>query len=159
MNANVSQLIEQLKSTDAAAQRAAVAALVTLGPESVPGLIASLSDMDPMARVLASDALGQLGPRARAAIPALRKARTDPYLPVRLRAGKALKRIRWLRTALVRVGATPWPPPATMATSCCGKRTPAPGWLTWNGRRGPRRRSPSPPTARRWPGRIPTTGG
>jgi HEAT repeat protein len=63
--------------------------------DAIPALTDALDhDEEPYVRGMAAVALGELGPAARAAIPALRRARTDdPSEAVRTDADRALHRI------------------------------------------------------------------
>jgi len=60
---------------------------------TVSSLVETLSDPQPDVRASAATALGQLGPDARAAVPALREALSDSRPLVRMLAEDALRRI------------------------------------------------------------------
>jgi HEAT repeat protein len=64
------------------------------GPEDVPPLIASLRGGHGWARREAAEELGQIGPAARDAVPAIRELRQDPDGRVRVSATLALAKIR-----------------------------------------------------------------
>jgi HEAT repeat protein len=72
---------------------AAVHALLRVGKEAVKPLIARLSDDNLQARCNAAWVLGEIGPPAREALPALRKLLGDRELLARVRAVYALARI------------------------------------------------------------------
>ena len=72
---------------------AAVDALVQIGPVAVPALIKALRESKPAVRQAASEALGRLGPAAKAAVPALSEALKDSDFFVRAAAAFALWRI------------------------------------------------------------------
>jgi HEAT repeat protein len=68
--------------------------LVRLGPLAAPAesaLISALEAHDSEARLLACRALASLGPAATAAVPALTRARSDPYYDVAAEAAAALR--------------------------------------------------------------------
>ena len=62
-------------------------------PSEVNSLIEKLKDPDEEVRQNAAKALGEIGPEAKAAIPALREALKDDYKAVRKAAEDALKEI------------------------------------------------------------------
>jgi HEAT repeat protein len=68
--------------------------LPQLGPEAVKVLIPLAKKGDTSTRCRAIDALGEMGPAAKAAIPALREAMKDVSKPVRIAAGRALTKVR-----------------------------------------------------------------
>jgi HEAT repeat protein len=68
-------LIRVLGDRDSCAGLLAVLALASLGEEAVQPLTGALKEEDVVVRQLAASALGRIGPRARAALPALKKAR------------------------------------------------------------------------------------
>jgi HEAT repeat protein/lysophospholipase L1-like esterase len=86
-------LARALDAAEPEVRREALAALRTLGPaaESVPALLRALHD--PALRWRVPDVLGELGPAAREAVPALTEALADANAAVRWRAAKALGRI------------------------------------------------------------------
>jgi HEAT repeat protein len=72
----------------------AVDTLARIGPEAVPQLIAALQNKEELfARCHAAEVLGLIGPRAKAAIPALQAALQDEYDSVRSTAATALRKI------------------------------------------------------------------
>jgi len=84
-------LIEDLRSPDAAAVDRAVRQLVEMGEPAVPALIDALKDPEVRVRNAAASALWGLGPKARNAVPTLAEALADGN--VRLWAAKALAKI------------------------------------------------------------------
>jgi HEAT repeat protein len=91
--ADVSQLLKQLKSTDADNRRSAAKALGQLGADSkaaVPALTAALKDRDVFVRRFAAQSLGAIGTEARSAIPALKQSLNDPRMEVQTAAADAL---------------------------------------------------------------------
>jgi HEAT repeat protein len=88
----VPALLKAFKSADAATHGPATAVLVRIGEPSVRGLAEALQDKAVETRRRAVLALGVLGPKAKAAAPALKKALDDADLEVRIGAGVALKR-------------------------------------------------------------------
>lgn len=82
--------VRQLRGADAAARREAVQALGAIGVESVPALVAALNDASADIRTAAADALGRVGPEAKAALPALTATLKDPEKAVRQHAAFAL---------------------------------------------------------------------
>ena len=90
-----------LKSADRNLALASAWALVHIRPgsadvaaETLPVLMAGLADRLPLARRGAAEALGNLGPLAKEAVPALRKAVRDEDQDVRRAAVEALRSIR-----------------------------------------------------------------
>lgn len=87
-------LVAQLKSTDPEARGKASLAIVRLGEPAVPGLIEMLKSEDPQHRVTAASTLFGMGPKARAAVPALAEALSnDPSSDMRVSAAMALESI------------------------------------------------------------------
>jgi hypothetical protein len=86
-----------LKDGDAAVRNAAAHAVLQVGPQpasEIAGLIASLKDDLDVVRFNAAIALGDLGPEAREAVPALTHAHLrDPDAAVRVEAAVALWKI------------------------------------------------------------------
>ena len=87
----ISQWVEVLKHEGNSARRAAIA-LGKIGPDAVPALIEALKDKDKEVHRLAVYALGQIGPAAKDAVPAL-KALSETEPSVRRSVAKALKQI------------------------------------------------------------------
>ncbi|MBI3465491.1 MAG: HEAT repeat domain-containing protein [Planctomycetes bacterium] len=90
------QLVEALKSSDAAAREKAAMALGDLGPKAaaaVAELTARLKDESPAVRAHAAFALGQIGAGANSAVPALGAAVKDSEPAVRRAAIGALRSI------------------------------------------------------------------
>jgi HEAT repeat protein len=82
-----------LKDDDVKVRRGAVAALRYLGDAAVPVLSQALQDKDWVVRATACRLLGTLGPRARAATPALRALLRDENTVVKEEAADALEKI------------------------------------------------------------------
>src|SRR5699024_2971357 len=89
--------VEQLRAADAAKRRAGAKKLVDYctqmnagAADLVPALTDALKDSDNTVRGLAADALGEIGPDAKAALPMLLKMLTDANASVRARAAFAL---------------------------------------------------------------------
>jgi HEAT repeat protein len=96
----VPALARAILDGDAEARMAVMYALVSIGPkntaEAIPNLIKSLSvEVAPDARLrrTAAEALGKLGPAARSALPALRRALGDDDSEVRVNASDAILNI------------------------------------------------------------------
>jgi HEAT repeat protein len=94
----VGPLNRRLKDANAEVRIAAALALARIEPEkqastAVAALMGELKGPDVLQRVLAADALGEIGPGARDATAALRKAADDPEAEVRQAATDALKRV------------------------------------------------------------------
>jgi len=93
-------LTDLLKSSDWKLALTSAWALVRICPpakvseETLPVLTAGLGADLPLARRGAAEALGRLGPLAKAAIPALQKATNDPDAAVRSAAEKAIQSIQ-----------------------------------------------------------------
>lgn len=89
-------LRQALDDRDEGVRQTAAEALVKLGVpgRAVPVLIASLEDKHWCNRRWAAKILGDVGPPAKAAIPALRKALKDEHAEVREAATEALKKIQ-----------------------------------------------------------------
>jgi HEAT repeat protein len=84
------------RNPDASQRRLAAYHLLVMGdsgPAFVTALIGSLTNSQPGDRATVCTFLGQIGPPAAAAIPALRKALHDPEPEVRRRAEVALSKI------------------------------------------------------------------
>ena len=135
------QLVEGLKSADAAGRERAAMALGDLGPAAaaaVPELTARLKDEAPLVRAHAAIALGKVGPAASSAVPSLAAAAKDPDPAVRrAHSGRSPAR---RRARPSRVGTSPglarlagfrpghprrtlWPRPAARARPV-GRRAP-----------------------------------
>jgi hypothetical protein len=80
--------------TDKDCQRYAAKALGRFGKAAVPHLLKVLEGKDAVARMWAVRALGQIGPDAQEAIPALVRARSDPSVSVRDAVKVALEKIK-----------------------------------------------------------------
>lgn len=90
----VEEWLKQLRHPDLAMKEQALNALVHLGEKSVPGLIKELEKpADPRSRVLAIKGLGRIGPKARAAVPTLKKMLDDHDPDIRYTCERALERI------------------------------------------------------------------
>ncbi len=73
---DVAAKIEQLKSPDVNMRVQAVTDLAAAGPKAAPAvqaLIGTLKDSDPLVQRLSAYALGEIGPAAKEAIPALKE--------------------------------------------------------------------------------------
>ena len=68
-------------------------ALAGIGPAAVPALAAGLNGDMPWLRTCVAYELASMGPDAKAALPALRKALKDEYEEVREAAGEAIRKI------------------------------------------------------------------
>ncbi len=86
-------LIDDLRSPDAAAVDRAVRQLVEMGEPAVPALIEALKDPEARVRNAAASALWSLGPKARSAVPTLAAALADSDDGVRLGAVMALESV------------------------------------------------------------------
>jgi len=86
-------LIDDLRSPDAAAVDRAVRQLVEMGEPAVPALIEALKDPEARVRNAAASALWGLGPKARSAVPTLAAALADSDDGVRLGAVMALESV------------------------------------------------------------------
>lgn len=82
-----------LKNEDSLVVSRAGTALAIIGEPAMDTLIAWLTDPDIFARLTAIDALGDIGPSAKAATPNLTAALKDPHPLVREEAAYALKKI------------------------------------------------------------------
>ena len=82
-----------LEDPDPEARRLVIEALAGMGPEAVNPLIAALKDKSPAVRRATARALGNVGEDARAALPALEAAVSDPDESVRDAGFKAQRRI------------------------------------------------------------------
>ena len=86
-------LVEDLRSPDAAAVDRAVRQLVEMGEPAVPALVLALKDPEARVRNAAASALWGLGPKARDAVPTLAEALADGDDGVRLGVVMALESI------------------------------------------------------------------
>ena len=68
--------------------------LADLGPEGIPPLLERVESANPDIRVIAIQYLGDMGPQAVAALPALEKAKDDPDLRIAAIARWAARKIR-----------------------------------------------------------------
>jgi HEAT repeat protein len=98
--AAVPELKKLLEVEDKVVQLTAVWALLQIGPKTealaqiaLPLLTDALSNEQDFVRVEAAIALGELGPAATDAIPALKQASLDPFRAVRVASEEALKKI------------------------------------------------------------------
>jgi HEAT repeat protein len=93
--AAVPHLIETLKDADQSVRGEAVTALGKIGAEPgvVQALIGMLHDSDPHIRRASAESLGNLGPAARAAIPALEALRHGAYEFVDRAVAEAIENI------------------------------------------------------------------
>jgi HEAT repeat protein len=91
--AAVPALMDLLGVPDANVHGRAAHALAQIGPDALLPLIAALSDPAPAKRKAATWALGEIGPRASAAIPELRRLTSDPNPLVVMGAKDALSRV------------------------------------------------------------------
>ena len=73
--------------------RSSMAALVKLGPKAVPALITAMEDEKYAGRDLALEALGEIGPAAKQALPAIQKLLMTDELPALCRAVEVKWRI------------------------------------------------------------------
>jgi HEAT repeat protein len=94
----VPALVRRLKDEEGDVRVAAALALLKIAPEqqapsSLAALLAELKNPDLLIRILAADALGGLGTRARDAVPALTNVLRDPEPEVRQAGKDALKKI------------------------------------------------------------------
>ena len=89
----IAPLIAALADSDEVVRDAAGAALTAFGKEAVEPLTDALKHKEPTVRRGAADALGEVGPPAKAAVPALRDALLDQDADVRKAVAEALKRI------------------------------------------------------------------
>jgi len=94
----VPALVKRLKDEDGDVRVAAAVALVRIAPDqhadlAVSAIVAELKNPDLLVRILAADALGELGSRARSAIPALGSALKDPEPEVRQAAKDAQSKV------------------------------------------------------------------
>jgi HEAT repeat protein len=91
------ELLEQLRSPDAASRLHAVQALAdrhAKGSAAVAALAEALRDVDPFVRRDAARALGHVGTAAESAVPALHVAARDQNPQVRKAVSEALRKIR-----------------------------------------------------------------
>jgi hypothetical protein len=68
-------------------------ALAGIGPVGVTAIIGVLDDPNPEIRIAAITVLGQMGPEARGAVPAIRRFLDDGVQDVRIAAGNAIAKI------------------------------------------------------------------
>jgi hypothetical protein len=92
-DAVIPALIEVLRDNDQDTRQYAAMALAAMGSRAVEPLIGALKDKSRERRAAAAYALGQIGPPARAAIPALVQTLKDDSPTVRRQAAYALSRI------------------------------------------------------------------
>ena len=92
--AAVPVLLEGLDDPDDQVREGIVFALRMTGPGAVPALIVACQDKDAHMRAAAAELLGQIGPKAEAAIPALKERLQDGDAGVRQAATYALKAIK-----------------------------------------------------------------
>ena len=88
----VTLLIEILGDKDRSVVRNAIGALENLGEKAVPALISAVETQRPSIQTRAIDILGEIGPKAKAAIPTLKIALQNPA--TKDAAGEALKKIQ-----------------------------------------------------------------
>lgn len=93
--ADIPKHIEDFKdeSENGLVQARAMYALVKIGAPAVPKLIEALDSDDINVRLMALNTLGLIGPDAKDAIPAIRKALEDPDASVQNRAKDALEKL------------------------------------------------------------------
>ena len=93
--ADIPKHIEDFKdeSENGLVQARAMNALVKIGAPAVPPLIEALNTDDVNVRLMAINTLGLIGPDARDAISAIKKALEDPDVNVHNRAKAALEQI------------------------------------------------------------------
>jgi hypothetical protein len=101
----VPALVDLLK--DETIRFAAIEALAKLGPREVPSLVNALRDPNPLVRLGAVEALGQIGPDAREAYPAIHPLLNDADRRVRESASKALENISQSSSVASTMG-RPW---------------------------------------------------
>ncbi len=101
----VPYLVTATADNDSRVRDVALAALRDLGllPSAVPGLIRQLGTLASLDRESAAHALGQVGPQAASAIPALREAFRDDDPSVRIEAALALWLVSGESQSAVRV--------------------------------------------------------
>jgi HEAT repeat protein len=90
---SVSYWLGMLGDQDEKYRREAVVALRCIGLPAVPGLIRLFKDGHSHQRYWAVRALGQVGPKAKAALPVIRIALKDPSEEVRRAAATSLEQI------------------------------------------------------------------
>lgn len=83
----------QDNSENGMVQARAMYALVKIGAPAVPPLIKALDSDNVDTRLMAVNTLGLLGPKAKEAIPALKKKLADPDSSVQARAKDAIQKI------------------------------------------------------------------
>jgi len=88
------QTIRETRNRDRKLLLACNGALLAMGQEIVPSMIALLRDDDWEMRRGSAWILGRLGPDAREAVPALTRAIQDPHPAVRRKAAESLKKIQ-----------------------------------------------------------------
>lgn len=86
-------LCEALRDPDPVIRGRAGQALCRIGAPAVPSLVAALGEQDVEVRRATASILGRIGPAAREALPALRRALQDPDAEVRLMAKEAQRKI------------------------------------------------------------------
>ena len=87
-----SVLVKMVQSTNPAVARVAAHDLIVAGGEAVPTLVKALQEGNAAVRLLAAQVLGEIGPAAQEAVPALEAALPDPSLHPAVDA--ALRKIR-----------------------------------------------------------------
>jgi HEAT repeat protein len=87
-----SVLVKMLQSTNADVAHGAAHDLIMCGAAAVPALMKALQEGNPSVRVYAAQILGEIGPAAKDAVPALEATLPDPSL--RAQAETALQKIR-----------------------------------------------------------------
>ncbi|GGR71024.1 hypothetical protein GCM10010269_07230 [Streptomyces humidus] len=86
------RLLRSLHGPRTVPPRVVTAALTSLGPEALPGVVAGLRDPSPLVRAVAVEVLGTTGAIARTP-EIVRALREDPDTEVRIRAARALGRL------------------------------------------------------------------
>ena len=94
------QTIRETRNRDRRALFACNKALLAMGKETVPSMVALLKDDDWEMRRGSAWMLGKLGPEAQDAVPALAEALNDTNAAVRMSAQEALKMIKGERGEL-----------------------------------------------------------
>jgi HEAT repeat protein len=84
-------LLQGLRSDEESKRGEAVDALIGMGEEALPTLIAALGDEKTSVREIAAYLIGSLGSKGAPAVPALKKALEDSDWSVRLNAERSLR--------------------------------------------------------------------